>query len=170
MISVSIPASINSIVEYTFNDCDRLTSVVVPDGVTSINAKTFAYCDRLVSVTIPDSVTSTGDEAFARCPVLTTIKVPAIIKPFGEEITRECTLLASVYYGAERIISANSNIFSEETYERATLDVTEDNNIHCGTLSPWWNIMNVQAHEFPAGMHELTVNSLYHARYLTFHA
>ncbi len=71
--STVIPASVTSIGDYVFSDCN-LTSIVIPESVTSIGTA-FYNCNSLTSIVIPKDVTSIGDAAFAYCSSLTSIEV-----------------------------------------------------------------------------------------------
>ena len=83
-----------------FSQCSGLTSVTIPNSVTSIGEKAFRDCSGLTSITIPNSVTSIGDYAFFDCSDLTSI-ISDINNPF--------------------VIP--ENVFSSETYTKATLTV-----------------------------------------------
>ena len=67
LASITIPDSIISIGDRSFEDCSGLTSITIPDSVTSIGDSAFYHCDSLANITIPDSVTSIGDSAFYHC-------------------------------------------------------------------------------------------------------
>ena len=69
----TIPDSVTSIGDNTFDHCTSLTSVTIPDSVTSIGDNTFDHCTSLTSVTIPDGVTSIGWRAFSNCTSLTDV-------------------------------------------------------------------------------------------------
>jgi hypothetical protein len=73
--SVTIPASITSIGNDAFSDCDSLAAVVFAEGatLTTIGERAFRYCDALKEITIPKSVTTIGAEAFYICSVLETV-------------------------------------------------------------------------------------------------
>lgn len=70
----------DSIVEWTFEECENLKSITIPEGVTTIGEGAFENCSGLTSVAIPDSVTSIGQNAFYGCSRLTDIKAPNGVK------------------------------------------------------------------------------------------
>jgi hypothetical protein len=97
--SISIPASVTSIGQYSFYGCSGLTSLSFESGIAieSIEASTFTYCTALPSITIPASVTSIGLTAFESCSSLTSIDFES-----GSALTNivnnafiNCTALAS---------------------------------------------------------------------------
>ncbi len=61
--------------EYSFYNCDSLTSIEIPSSVTSIGESAFYDCDSLASIEIPSSVTSIGESAFEDCDSLASIAV-----------------------------------------------------------------------------------------------
>ncbi|MBR5579977.1 MAG: leucine-rich repeat domain-containing protein, partial [Treponema sp.] len=63
-LDLSSTNGVTSIGDYTFSDCESLTSVSIPEGVTSIGAWAFGNCTSLTSVSIPASVTSIEAGAF----------------------------------------------------------------------------------------------------------
>jgi hypothetical protein len=103
LTSITIPNSVTYIGGYAFLNCSGLTSLVIPNGVKGISGQTFYGCSGLTSVTIPSSVNFIGYKAFSGCNSLTTI-TSYIIEPFA----------------------LNSEIFSNECYQNATLYVPED--------------------------------------------
>ena len=59
-----IPSSVESIENYAFHGCSKLTSVTIPDSVTRIGYEAFGGCIRLTSITNPDSVTDRTQDFF----------------------------------------------------------------------------------------------------------
>ncbi len=94
--SVSIPASVTSIMSYAFENCTNVTSVNMPTGVTSIGSYAFQSCKSLTTFTIPAGVTSISDGAFYSCTGLTSVSIPASITTIGTYAFRYCTSLTSV--------------------------------------------------------------------------
>lgn len=103
--------------------------------VTSIGECAFYYCRGLTSVTIPEGVTSIGKYAFYGCRGLT-----------------------SVYYGADKPISAEYNVFNEETYDKATLYLSEDGVVYSGAINPWKNFKTIEAYK-PSGIDDILTDS-----------
>ena len=64
---VVLPDTLETIGNYTFQNCSGLTSVNIPDSVTSIGDYAFYRCSGLTSIVIPNSVTSIGTDAFYGC-------------------------------------------------------------------------------------------------------
>ena len=59
--SIILPASITSIGNSAFKNCEGLSTINVPPLVTSIGNSAFSYCKRLIAINIPSLVTSIGD-------------------------------------------------------------------------------------------------------------
>ena len=70
-------------------------SYEIPASVTSICEKAFADCEDLETVTLPDNVTSIGDDAFNNT-ALTSIEIPASVTSIGKGAFHLCSSLASV--------------------------------------------------------------------------
>ena len=96
LVSVTIPDSVTTIGERTFQDCDNLTSVTIGKSVTTIGEYAFVYCDSLTSVTIGDSVTTIGDNAFYDCDSLASVTIPDSVMTIGDSAFRACDSLTSV--------------------------------------------------------------------------
>ena len=82
LVDITIPNSVGTIPNYSFNRCGSIESVVIENGVNSIGASAFANCTSLKSIVIPDTVSSISEGAFSNCPALTDtyIKVSSMEK------------------------------------------------------------------------------------------
>ncbi|MDE6792806.1 MAG: leucine-rich repeat domain-containing protein [Muribaculaceae bacterium] len=153
-----IPAGVTSICNYAFYYCSGLTSVTIPEGVTSIGEGAFSSCRSLTSVTIPEGVTSIAEWAFGFCFSLTSVTIPEGVTSIGENAFSSCSSLISVYYGADQLIAGNANIFSQETYDKATLYLTEDGIILSSFKDPWKNFKNIEEYDFTNAIDNVTAD------------
>ncbi len=110
LTSISITDTVTSIGKSAFEGCSTITSLTIPGSVTSITESMFKYCTGLVSVTIPDSVTSIGWQAFKGCSALTTLTIPNSVLSIETYAFDECTSLTSVTI-PDSVTSLGSNAF-----------------------------------------------------------
>ena len=92
----TIPDSVTSIGDNTFDHCTSLTSVTIPDSVTSIGEWAFYWCTSLTSVT------SIGDNTFDHCTSLTSVTIPDGVTSIGWRAFSNCTSLTDVYYAGSK--------------------------------------------------------------------
>ena len=64
LTSINIPSSVKSIMDFTFGECNKLSTVTISEGVETIGISAFEDCFALQSITIPSTVTSIGEDAF----------------------------------------------------------------------------------------------------------
>ncbi|GAB6395462.1 MAG: T9SS C-terminal target domain-containing protein [Bacteroidales bacterium] len=98
--SYSYYTSNDTISDFIFYQCTKLTSIAIPDSVTSIGNEAFSGCSSLTSVTIPNGVTSIGDAAFSGCTGLTSITIPNSVTSIGSNAFNGCSGLTSVTIGS----------------------------------------------------------------------
>lgn len=106
-----IPDTITSINDYTFSDCDSITSVIIPESVTSIGFYSFCNCRSLTEIVFPDnSVTSVSIDtgAFSGCWGLANLTITNSITSIEDYAFGNCKELTRVIWNAERCITAGS--------------------------------------------------------------
>ena len=81
MTSITIPDSVITIMQYTFNNCSNLATVTMGNSVTTLGYGVFNGCSSLTSITIPDSVTSIGERVFFNCTSLSSVTILASTPP-----------------------------------------------------------------------------------------
>ena len=94
---ISFDSSVTAIGDYSFYNCDSLTSVTIPDGVTTIGGNAFRDCDSLTSIIIPNSVTKIGVAAFQSCDSLTSVTIGDSVSRIEQAAFYNCTNMTNVY-------------------------------------------------------------------------
>ena len=123
MTSISLPESVTSINYGAFNLCTSLTSITLPNSLTSIPSNAFRNCTGLTGITIPDNVTSMGSSAFIYCRALTSITIGAKVANIGANAFEGCNVLTDITCLATTTPTVQSNTFTSDQYENATLTV-----------------------------------------------
>ena len=123
LVSISIPASVETIEEYAFEGCEALTSIEIPAsvekigelafyGCTSLQTVTFkkgsqlktiemsvfGHCKALASIEIPASVETIVGNAFYGCTALASIEIPASVETIEEDAFLGCSSLKTVTF------------------------------------------------------------------------
>ena len=99
LTSLVIPATVTTIGDYAFYDCDNLTSVHFEGDsqLKTIGKYAFAYCDGLATVTYTgNQLKRIEDHAFFKCNVLTGITFPAGIQHIGRNAFEYCRSIRSL--------------------------------------------------------------------------
>lgn len=119
--SITIPASVTSIVRMPFSDCDSLEEIkvdadnaiiesatntliagcgktVIPEGIETIGDSAFERVKTLTHVTIPKSVTEIRGYAFERCENLSTVNLQKGIQTIGYGAFTECVGLTNLIF------------------------------------------------------------------------
>lgn len=132
-------------IEYgLFRECKSLKSITIPQTVTSIGKSSFLECESLTSVSIPPSVTKIADYAFSKCSSLTTLELSPNLKTIQSDAFSNCEALKDVIYLTKLPIYCNKNIFSDATYEQATLTLAAGGVAEVGYKVPWKYFANIK--------------------------
>ena len=120
VIRVTVDPSVIELKKYTFESCNRLTSVQLSEGLVRIGNSTFECCGMLTQINIPSSVKvigpyaffccgrleevelcegleELGESAFSDCYALQSITIPSTIKSINRAVFKCCTLLRRVH-------------------------------------------------------------------------
>jgi len=109
--SYTIPDSVQTIGDYAFFSCDRLTAVTIGNSVQTIGEVAFSECTSLTTVTIGDSVQTIENRAFQACNSLTDVYYNGM-KAQWEQITigseNECLTNAKLHTTDPAVLSGIS--------------------------------------------------------------
>ena len=95
-LSISIPNTVMSISDNSFEGCANLTSIDIPSSISCIGNYAFYNCTGLTNIVIPNSVTSIGESAFRNCYGLTSIDIPSFVTQIDACTFENCSSLARV--------------------------------------------------------------------------
>ena len=100
LVSISIPASVETIEEYAFEGCEALTSIEIPASVEKIGELAFYGCTSLHTVTFEkgSKLKTIGSDVFLNCTSLTMIEIPASVETIEDQAFEGCSLLATVTF------------------------------------------------------------------------
>ena len=170
MTSVTLPETITSIGSQAFANCVKLTEITIPKSVETIGTELFLRCGTLKTVTfedgeaskletlpaytfrscsvldeidLPSSLTTIANQAFIGCSSLKEITIPLNVASIGEYAFLGCKKLEKITIASETTLPhASDNTFEDDTYDKATLYVSETVQAHME--SPWINFENVE--------------------------
>ena len=90
--SVSLPATLTTIAEGAFNNCQQLKQVTLADGIQQLSAACFANCTSLEEIYLPETITDLGSETefgywsyvFGGCTSLKKVNTPKLVTQLGQ--------------------------------------------------------------------------------------
>ena len=98
LTTVTIPASVASLGNSAFRDCENLESVEIRAALDSngTGSSLFAGCTALETVTLADGVTTVGESMFDGCTALKSVALPDSVTGIGRGVFKDCTGLTAV--------------------------------------------------------------------------
>ena len=78
------------IVDSSFQNCKRLSSIVIPDTVTSVGTYSFFGCSSLTSIDFGKGIKTIGNAVFYYCSSLTYIVIPNSVVSIGPNAFYTC--------------------------------------------------------------------------------
>jgi hypothetical protein len=91
--SYTIPATVKTLGNSSFNRCTKLTAVTVPEGVTDVGEGVFGNCTGLRTASLPDSLTYLNTGMFNGCTALTSVSLGNNVKDIYQGAFGECSSL-----------------------------------------------------------------------------
>lgn len=89
---VVIPGTVQTIGDYAFYQCTRLTSVTIPDNVLSLGKTAFYNCFNLHSVNIGNGIAHIPDATFFGCSTLNLVTIGTGLTSIGYKAFMHCWL------------------------------------------------------------------------------
>ena len=157
--TLTVPAGVTRLEQYTFTNCRNLKKVVLPDDITFIGYAAFNDCYAMEDVNIPAKVETIDQYAFYNNKVRTTpIVLPATLKSIGYRAFMYNSKVESITFneGLETIRSyAFSNCNAVKAISLPESITTLENNAFegCDSLTEF---------RFPATIKEVPYGILYH--------
>ena len=121
--SVIVPANVKQIGKSAFYGDYALTNIVLPEGLEVINDYGIGACTKLAKIELPSTLTTIKTRAFYYDKVLSSINLPASVKSIGTYAFASCPLLMNITANMTSPCAIASNVFTEDTYNNATLTV-----------------------------------------------
>lgn len=81
---------------YSFKDCNSLTSITIPESVIILKTGCFEACTSLTSIIIPEGVIGLWDGCFYGCTSLASVVIPKSLTGYGLGCFSHCTSLTSI--------------------------------------------------------------------------
>lgn len=125
--TIDIPNSVDKIGDYAFWQHENIISVSIPNSVTSIGTGAFMECKRLNSLNIPSSISSISNAAFDKSYSIRNI------------ICKDKRPNPYLY---------NSNIFEDEVYMFATLEIPTGSKANYESSDAWGRFSNIEEVRF----------------------
>ena len=92
----TVPPSVTSIADLSFQTCRGLTNIVLSDSLESIGYRSFENCDGLISIILPAGLANIDQFAFWMCDGLSSVIIPSSVTSIGDAPFVYCTNLVSI--------------------------------------------------------------------------
>lgn len=155
--SIRLSYALESIPDYAFAECQKLTEFIIPNSVSGIGDRAFFGCNQLTELTIPKNITYIGDYAFSgfvtignagdvvtnyAATGLTTVtfEEPASITSVGEGAFAHCVGLENIIF-PDSITQIGYNSLYRTAYSRNINNWVNGRlmNNGCFVMSCWKN-------------------------------
>ena len=110
------------IVDSSFQDCQRLSSIVIPDTVISIGDYAFFGCSSLTSIDLGKGIKTIGNAVFYYCSSLTYIVIPSSVTSIGLNAFNTC------YFHKDNFI--NNSSATNYPWSAIIYDTVQDDGLY----------------------------------------
>ena len=122
---------------YPFSNLSSLTSIEFGPFCSYIYERQFEGCTALTSLRLTDGIKFIGAYAFKGCNSLANLIIGRDAKTIGKEAFAECDNLTNISCRATEVPSAETSAFSQDTYNKACLEVGKDVVELYRNATPW---------------------------------
>ena len=136
--SVTLPDGATSIGTGIFKDAASLTAATLPAGITALPASTFE--GTAITAFSLEGYTAVGDAAFKNS-ALAAIEVPGSVTTIGSEAFNTSSLTGKVKSLKLSPVAISDDVFSEQTYNSATLVVADGYESVYAAADGWKNFV-----------------------------
>lgn len=113
--SVTIPGTIETLNEASFESCTSLKKVTIEDGMKYLEASVFKNCPALETVVMPDSIVGCYYDAFYGCASLKNVKLSSNLAYISGGMFKNCTSLEKI-----SLPESSSIIYRNGAFENCT--------------------------------------------------
>lgn len=172
LVEITLPVKLSVMGSGAFQHCKNLRSVKVDDRLTGVSTgcfegctalegfaggtnirkvsdNAFRGCESLDSISFAQGLTEIGADAFSGCKRLRSATLPSSLGYIAPSAFRECELSEIVWKGMN-FPASEEDLFSEITYENATLYVAPGGKQNAETTYPWSKFRHIVEVEMAA--------------------
>ncbi len=147
--NIELPQSLTTIEDLAFQECSALSAIEVPALVTKVGDLAFQECSGMKTLVIGNGVKVIGGYAFANCSQLTTVTIGAGVDSIADEAfsgttTNIATITSLNTIAAKTAIIDMRYVFTDDTYDKATLYVPKGAVQSYQTTYGWKHFKNIQ--------------------------
>lgn len=128
VVNVTIPTSVTTIKNSTFQGLVNLQSVTFHEKIEIIGSQAFYGCTGLVSINLPSSLSVIGESAFYGCDKISTLDLPSNLETIGNHAFRKCIGLSEIVI--PKNVTSLSNLSFCDCSNLSTIVVDRDNPVY----------------------------------------